>query len=267
MKPVVTHLVLFTMVGAIVGTAAGQDRDANSRPNLDKLQEIVRSPSITGLASHGKEIWGFIYHGQGRYALLDRDNQSWRLSEPDERHAAIREAAGAFGSPGGACFDGDLLWIAGSYGDSIAYIDTKTWRVVRSFRGKQRDDRASQSYSGIAFDGDHLWVAWHWFNYSRPVSETQLLLELNPETGEVVASYPLPPGTPNDGTHGLTWDGATLWHVKDTTLSGINPADGTVAAQYTIAGVNRPSGLTWTDGGLVIAEFSGKVWWLPFTTE
>jgi hypothetical protein len=265
MKPV-AHLILFAMVGAIVGPAAGQDRDAIARPDLDELQEIVRPPSISGLASHGNEIWGFIYPGRGRYALLDRDNQGWRLSESDKHHAAINEAAGAFGSPGGACFAGDMLWIAGSYGDSIACIDTRSWRVVRSFRGEQRDD-ASQSYSGIAYDGDHLWVAWHWFKYSLPVSETQLLLKLNPETGDVVASYPLPPGSRRDGTHGLTWDGARLWHVKDARLSRINSTDGTVEAQYALPGIRRPSGLTWTDGGLFIAEFSGKVWWLPFTDK
>jgi hypothetical protein len=80
----------------------------------------------------------------------------------------------------------------------------------------------------------------------------------------VIEQFPAPPGTPNDGTHALTWDGTTLWHMKDNRLSAIDPATGQITAQYAINGLRRPSGLAWVNNALWIAEFEGKIWRLPF---
>ena len=268
MKRLTALLVPFCVLGLIVCIAHGDDgQTATPQPNLSKLRQIAKPVSISGLAFDGKNVWGMHYHGRGRYSLLDVNNFGWSPTDTKEQHSAIRQAAGAYGSPGGACYAEDELWIAGSYGESIACIDTTTWKVTRSFRGKQRDQKGSQSYSGIAHDGTHLWVAWHWNNYDLPESETQLLLKMDPETGKVLDQFPLPAGEPTDGVHGLTWNGARLWHVKDTTLSTINPTTGRVVNQYELKSLSRPSGLVWTEDSLVIAEFSGKVWKLPFDNK
>jgi hypothetical protein len=68
-------------------------------------------------------------------------------------------------------------------------------------------------------DGANVWVALHWLKHALPVSTTQVLLKLDPADGKVLAQYPLPGGTRNDMTHGLTWDGLRLWHIKDNKLS------------------------------------------------
>ncbi|MDQ3686959.1 MAG: hypothetical protein M3430_15390 [Acidobacteriota bacterium] len=240
-----------------------------NKPKIEELKLVARLPAgvqqrVSSLAYDGKKIWVIIYHGRGRYATLDPLTLNWEVSEKDEHHKAIKEVAGAFESPGGVCFAEDKLWIAGSYGDSFGYVNTQDWKVTRVFRGKYRDDEASQSYSDIAYDGSHLWIAWHWFKYDLPTSQTQLLLKIDPETGKVVGEYPIPPGTPNDGAHGLTWDGTKLWHMKDSKLSSIDPANGMVTAVYFVDQIKRPSGLTWDGEALWIAEFNGKIWRLPF---
>jgi hypothetical protein len=239
-------------------------------PDPSELKVVALLPPelpqrIMGFAYDGERFWATIYHGRGRYATLDPSTLSWESNSENEHYNVIRNVAGAFESPGGICFAKGMLWVAGSYGESFGSIDRQTWKVERLFKGKQREHhRASQSYSSIACDGTYLWIAWHWFRYDLPVSETQLLLKVDPENGKVVSQYPAPGGTRPDGTHGLAWDGTRLWHMKDNNLSSIEPSTGDVTARYVLDGIKRPSGLAWANNALWIAEFEGKIWRLPF---
>lgn len=238
-------------------------------PDLASLRLVAELPEglpkrVSSLAYDGKKIWVAIYHGGGRYALLDPSTLAWEPSSDGTRHAAIREVSGSFQSPGGLCFAGERLWVGGSYGDSFGYIDTRDWKVGRAFKVSQRAGEASQSYSGLACDGRNLWVAWHWLRYDLPTTQTQLLLKLDPETGTVLAEYPLPAGSRPDMTHALTSDGTRLWHMKGGLLAAIEPATGSVTARYTLPQVKRASGLAWDGSSLWIAEFDGKIWRLPF---
>ena len=241
----------------------------SDRPNLRELQLVTQLPAhlpqrIMGFAFDGEKFWATIYLGRGHYATFDPATLGWKVSDEEEHHTVIREVAGAFGSPGGICFANGKLWVAGAYGESFGSIDTKDWKVERIFKGKQREGKASQFYSSMAYDSTHLWIVWHWFKYRLPTSQTQLLLKVEPETGKVVGGYPAPAGTGNDGTHGLAWDGARLWHAKDNRLSSIDPSTGHVTARYILKQIKRPSGLVWDGQALWIAEFDGKVWRLPF---
>src|SRR5712675_1789717 len=78
-------------------------------------------------------------------------------------------------------FAKDRLWVGGSYGESFGYINTQDWTATQIFKGKYRNDPASQGYAGMAYDGDHIWIAWHWCRYNLPASQTQLLLKIDPE--------------------------------------------------------------------------------------
>lgn len=241
-------------------------------PNLEELKFVSQIPAyipprISGFAYDGERFWAAIYHGKGSYAIFDPLTLDWKISEKTECHKAIKQVSEPFGSPGGICFVGDRLWVVGSYGESFGSVNMQDWKVEKLFKRRHRDDQgASQSYFGVTYDGNHLWIAWHWFKYKLPVSETQLLLKVDPETGEVIAEYPIPAGTRNDATHGLTWDGNNLWHMKDSTLSAIDRSTGQVIAQYTLQAIKRPSGLAWDQESLWIVEFDGKVWRLPFLT-
>jgi hypothetical protein len=238
-------------------------------PDLEHLKQVAQLPSelpqrIEGLAYDGKKLWATLYLGRGRYARLDPSTLKWEASDDDEQHKAIRNVSGAFESPGAICFAGSVLWIGGAYGNSFGAIDLETWKVKQVFKGKQVEDPASQAYSSIAYDGNNIWIAWHWFRYDLPTGRTQLLLKLDPESGKVLMQYALPPGTPSDATHALTWDGVQLWHMKDNRLSAIDSSSGEVTAQYIINPLKRPSGMAWIDDVLWIAEFDGKIWRLPF---
>jgi hypothetical protein len=242
-----------------------------SEPHVGELKLVAQLPAelpqrVSSLAYDGKNIWAPIYMGRGQYAILDPLTLGWKVSGSDKHRGAIAEAAGAFESPGAICFVKDKLWVAGSYGESFGHVDTREWKVTRLFKGKYRDDPASQSYAGMAYDGSHIWVAWHWFKYKLPASQTQLLLKVEPETGEVIGEYPLPAGTRNDAAHGLTWDGTRLWHMKDGMLSSIDPASGEVTGQYSVEPIKRASGLAWDGEALWVAEFDGKIWRLPFVS-
>ena len=246
---------------------------ARSVPAAGKLELITQLPQelpqrVSDLVYDGQKLWAIIYHGQGRYATFDPVTYGWTASYSHEQLKAIRQVAGMFESPGGVCFANGKLWIAGSYGESFGSIDLATWRVERIFKGKQqKDSPGSQSYSGMTFDGNHLWLAWHSFNYRLPASQTQLLLKVDPQTGQVIKQFSLPPGTASDGTHGLTWDGKQLWHVKDQRLSAIDPSNGQVTAEYNLKTLRRPSGLAWDGTALWIAEWEGRIFRLPFEEE
>lgn len=255
-----------TKTEAARGHAAGMKNDG---PDVERLALVAQLPAelpqrILGFTYDGEKLWAAVYLGRGRYATLNPLSLGWEVSREEARHKVIAEVAGAFQSPGGICFAGGKLWVAGAYGESFGSIDTQSWKVERLFKGARRDNTASQSYSSMTFDGSHLWLVWHWFKYKEPVSKTQVLLKVEPETGKVVAEYPAPAGNRGDATHGLTWDGSKLWHVKDKTLSSIDPSTGGVTARYTLKQLDRPSGLAWDGQALWIAEFRGRIWRLPF---
>jgi hypothetical protein len=263
-------LVLLTTAAlSLTLFAAGPWARAGGGPRLDSLQLVARLPAelpqrVSSLAFDGEKIWVMVYNGRGRHARLDPSTLAWETGRERAHEDALAEVSGSFRSPGGACFSGDRLWVGGSYGDSLGYIDTREWKVGRVFKGKRLDAPGSQSYADLACDGSNVWVAWHRFSCTLPGSETQRLLKLDPETGAAVGEYLLPPGAGADGTHGLTWDGARLWHAKDNRLSAIEPSTGLVAEQHTLPGVRRASGLAWDGGSLWIAEFDGKIWRLLF---
>ena len=244
----------------------------NSGPKLSGLQFVTQLPAelpqrVTGFAFDGERFWAMLYHAQGRYAIFDPVTDEWTASSAEEHHQAIREVAARFASPGGICFVNGRLWVSGSYGESFGAIDLESWRVDHLFQRRYLADPAGQSYAGMAYDGRHLWIAWHWLRYELSTAQTQLLLQIEPETGRVVSAYPAPAGTRNDMTHGLTWDGTRLWHMKDNRLSAIDPATGQITAQYILPEIGRASGLAWDGAALWIIEFKGTVWRLPFRSE
>lgn len=264
--------LLLACVFAIVCVCPCVNATTPSSPNFNELTLVTQLPAelpqrVMGLSYDGQKLWAPVYLGRGQFATLDPVTLEWHVSREPKQHAAIRDVSGPFGSPGASCFVNGKLWIAGAYGESFGAIDTRDWKIERMFKRLQRSGPGSQFYSSMAFDGTHVWIAWHWFRYKLSPSETQRLLKIDTETGNVVAEFPAPAGTRTDGTHGLTWDGSRLWHAKDNRLSAIDPATGTVIAEYKLSDeIKRPSGLAWDGHSLWISQFNGKIWRLPFMT-
>jgi len=120
----------------------------------------------------------------------------------------------------------------------------------------------TQSYSALAYDGEYVWAVWHSFNYKVDSSQTQLLLKIDKETGQVVSEFPAPLGSPGGNARGLAWDGKNLWHGTDRRLTALNQS-GNKLAQYVLPGVREINGLAWDGSSLWIIEFGGKLWKLP----
>ena len=245
--------------------------NAQEAPLINELKEVSQFPAgipqrVSAMAYDGEKLWFAIYQDRGRYATFNPKTSEWEYSDSEKHHAAIREVSQPFDSAGGMFFTGIKLWLSGSYGKSFGFINTETWKVEKVFRQMVRPDLEktnSQSYASMTFDGTNIWIAWHLFEYKLPDSEVQQLLKVEPETGKILEKYPLPIGTRPDGTHGLTFDGTKLWHIKDRKLSAIN-LNGKVIAQYELKQLERPSGLAWDGTSLWIVEFNGKLWNLPF---
>lgn len=266
------NLLLLSMTALILSLTPVAIVAQDSSPNPGALKLVAQLPPelpqrVMGFAFDGEKLWATVYHGEGRYATLDPTTLTWNAKLKRDHDDLIGRVANRRTSPGGICFGQGKLWMSGSYGVSIASIDTQTLKVEELVNGKRlQDHSASQSYASIAFDGNYLWVVWHWFRYNLPLSQTQLLLKVDSQSGEVLAEYPAPGGTRNDVTHGLAWDGTRLWHIKNNRLSSIDPVTGLVTARYRLDHLNRPSGLAWVKNSLWIVEFDGKVWQLPFGT-
>lgn len=263
-------VVLACLLAIFIAQPSAKAAPAKAIPDLQGLQLVSQLPSelpqrIMGFAYDGEKLWATVYLGRGSYATLNPSTLEWTISEKEIAHRAIGEVAGAFQSPGSISFINGKLWIGGAYGDSFGSIDMSEWKIENKFKGKQREDRASQSYASMAYDGTYLWIAWHRTTCKPLQSEFQLLLKVDPATGKVMHEYPLPAGTPNDMTHGLTFDGSVLWHAKDCKLSAIDPSTGAIVTEYILPQLKRPSGLAWDGRTLWIAEFDGKIWRLPFT--
>lgn len=253
---------------ALLAVSFGLLVHAQKRPVIEELTQVSQVPAeipqrISGMAFDGEKLWLSVYHGKGHYATFDDKSGAWSYSADEMHHSAIRKIAQPFSTASGIAFDGKILWVGGSYGESLGSIDLSTWQVGRHFTGKRRTDvHTSQHYSSLAFDGNDLWAAWHMSEYKLPASESQQLLKINQDSGEILETFPLPPGTRSDVTHGLTFDGETLWHIKDKKLSAID-LQGRVLSQFILKDVNRPSGLAWDGQFLWIVEFPGKLWRLP----
>jgi hypothetical protein len=238
-------------------------------PVIDELKQISQLPSeikqrVTAMAFDGEKLWFAIYLDRGRYVTYNPAAEKWDIEQDAYLRAAISKITGKWASPGGMVFADGKLWLGSFYGESFGWLDIRDSANFRVFEKLYKPQiSGSQSYSSMAFDGSFIWSAWHSFNGSLETRKTQLLLKIERETGEIVSEYPLPPGNTADGTHGLTFDGTRLWHIKGNKLSAID-LNGTPGEEFILKELKRPSRLAWDGNALWIVEFTGKVWKLPF---
>lgn len=256
---------LFLFFGILLLTSLSVK--SQRQPLIDELKVICQIPAeiphgVSAIAFDGEKIWAANYLDKGRYATFNPQNREWKFFDSEKERKAIGKVTGTWSSAHGMTFVGDKLWLASSYGFSFGSIDTRTWET-KVFKGTHRDDEtASQAYAGMAFDGKYLWIAWHWYKYVMPNSETQVLLKIEPETGQVIEEFPLPPGTGNAGARGLIYDGKNLWDLKDDKLSAIDTSNGSVISQYKLGKFKRAISLAW-DGNSLWIVADKELWKLP----
>lgn len=125
----------------------------------------------------------------------------------------------------GVTYDGRNVWFAS--GEKLSALDTTTGRTTHSI--------TTLAYAGTAFDGKHLFQ----------IGEDQIN-RLNPETGEILASIPVP----GDGASGLAWSEGSLWvgEYRAKRIHQVDPETGAVLR--TIEATRFVTGVTWVDGEL-----------------
>ena len=107
---------------------------------------------------------------------------------------------------------------------------------------------AAAHASGITWDGYHLWLA--------STFTPQVLLQVDPATGNEIRRLPSPGVETGQGPHGLEWIAGLLWvTVPDpvNTTFQLEPASGRVWRQFPAPGTVT-HGLAWDGAGLWCAE-------------
>lgn len=95
---------------------------------------------------------------------------------------------------------------------------------------------APERVTGLAWDGQHVWLS------TNPFGGTSMIHQMDPATGQLLASFP----APSDDPAGLTFDGQNLWMVDpfEIKLYQINRTTQSVVRQ-----IDAPDpfleGLTW----------------------
>lgn len=244
---------------------------AQKFPNLKELKVITQLPPdfpqrVGAIAYDGMNFWFPIVRDKGNCPIYNPITDHWSVTEDEKLKFSIKDLSSTLVDTGGMVFAEGRIWFGSAYGRSYGWIDQNEPEKITRYRKELRPDiGSSKSYADFAFDGKHIWAAWHAYNYKMDRSKTQLLLKIDKDTGEVIAEFALPPGQSASGSHGLTWDGSALWHIKENKLTKLD-REGAPIEQFDVPEVNGASGLAWDGKALWIVEFTGKLWKLPFTT-
>ena len=147
-------------------------------------------------------------------------------------------------SPRALLFSGDSLWVANFFGNSVTKLAASGCASGEAGCGDRIGTYSVDDLPvALAFDGQHVWAA---------SSLKQSLSALDPETGKVVASYPLP-HVPS----ALTWADSALWTANAIagTVTKVSP-DGRMLADVPVG--EGPVALAFDGASLWIADKDGK---------
>lgn len=127
----------------------------------------------------------------------------------------------------GVSFDGRSLWFADGTRGGLCAVDPETRKETRRI--------AVEAEAGTAFDGTHLYQA-----------GKRVIRKIDPATGEVVATIPLP----DDDVSGLAWAEGALYAgaYRGRAIRKLDPETGKVLK--TIRSDRFVTGITWSDGEL-----------------
>ena len=266
-------------------------------------------PLITGLTNDGSDLWlcdyrtDLIYEvnprsGQvistfpapgdlsmgvawdGHYLWVGNMNDIYKVDAaayPVQEIELIREFHAPLSSPFGVDWHDGYLWHTDSWDDIIFQVHPDNPYTFR-----KRFEMPYYGATAIVHDGTYLW---------NGDGQSNRIFKLDPESGEILASYGFPGAgpfgldydgvdiwavsgygghilrldgdsleviqafdTPGDSPMGIAWDGETLWHSDFTSdlLYGISPVTGDVQEEYVI-----PTG---TPFGMSYDSVSGTFW-------
>lgn len=95
--------------------------------------------------------------------------------------------------------------------------------------------------AGVTYDGHHVWYA-----------AGDSLKALDPDSGETVASIPVPAHA------GTAFDGEHLFQIAEDRIQKIDPRSGEVLAVIPAPGGGKDSGMAWAEGALWVGQYQGR---------
>jgi len=136
--------------------------------------------------------------------------------------------------PTGLTFDGQNLWVADTFTDTIYKINPETGKILKSF------ESPGHHPEGLAWDGKYLW---------HIDSGEKYMYRLDPETGKAITILESNSSNPRD----LAWDGKYIWiaDYRSDILLKVSPEDGMMVQNFP-SPAREPAGLT----------FDGKYLWV-----
>ena len=122
----------------------------------------------------------------------------------------------------------------------------------------------SQGPSGIAYDHPYLYFAYHRFDYSSNLEETQRIYGVNMNNNALIFNAPLHLSDKRgDGAHGLTTFNDAVWHVRDENLVKMDGKTGHIINIYNLNHAKRSSSICYFKNSLWISTYYGGLIEVP----
>ncbi|MEM7249251.1 MAG: SMP-30/gluconolactonase/LRE family protein [Acidobacteriota bacterium] len=206
---------------------AGATMTERARRLLAQVLDRLRPKdvgSVHGLSFDGRRLW-FVDGGTGGLMSMNPETGATRNEMPD------------LGADAGTATDGHHVWQV--IEDGIAKIDPDTREIVTRLSVPE-----ARGFSGLAWAAGALWAG-----HMRK----QLVLKLDPETGEVLKTL-----RSDRFVTGVTWtpEEDELWHgstdpqEQDYELRQLDPETGEVVTVVSLPAGTRCSGLGADEGSL-----------------
>ncbi len=176
--------------------------------------------SPQGLTYDGRNLWQVCITGDCFYK---------KHPVTGEVLAQYAAPGGAGGQPIGLGWDGEWLWL----GDSAA--PEKIWQIDTLGVSQGQIPAPGASPYGLAWAAGFIWVS------NNNMAGGALIYKLDPQTGEVLDSFPCPDG--GGSPNGITHDGENLWIAVNSTDTIYQVDDGITGSSAVPPAPDSPAGL------------------------
>ena len=239
-----------------------RELDPNSKLYQQVTHNLQDKPqkknNRSALCYDGENLISFCYQDAATFEIISKDLADSKFIRQNDINFTICDALGRYCSPGGSTIENNKLWISDSYGSKLVCFNLHDFTLAKEFE-YNFEGKGSKKMSGVAHDGKNLWCTLHIVDYDSPKEETQLLLKINPRTGQEMKRFSLPPTDSRDAASGLTWTGEHLAFFKAETLYLISNTTGELISEHKIEGSGRVTGIVHVNNEYYIQKLDGEI--------
>jgi len=206
--------------GATVATTTNLSALASLRWDLLQPKTFIASPTPTGMAFDGANMW--VINSQVNTVTKHRISDGVQLAA---------YATGSF--PYAIAFDGTNMWITSINGDSVTKLRASDGANLGTVS-------VGDSPIALTFDGTHIWVG---------NIDSDNVTKIRVSDNVVIGTY-----AAGNGPFGLAYDGANIWVTNSVgnTLTKVRASDG--ANLGSVATGTAPQGVAWDGTNVWVAN-------------